>query len=405
MPHDVFISYSTIDREPADAMYHYIKSQGIGCWMAPHDVPAGHAWPGAIMKAIRACNVLVLILTAKSNASEDVITEVHLAAELKKQIVTVRMEEIELSDDLQYYLSRRHHLAAIGLDKEAMHARLIASLRTLLPETIPTTESGAEVTTRSRKRTSERVIWGDHAEATVIKKLDLPPTYTNSIGMEFILIPAGEFRMGSEEGNDWEKPVHTVRITQPFYLGKYPVTAGQWARVEIGKEVSHKGADHPRVEVSWDDVQSFLENLNRLDAREQHRLPTEAEWEYACRAGTSTVYFFGDDPASLGDYAWYSGNAGGSTHPVGKKKPNPWGLFDILGNVWEWVEDYKAPYGKGPDVDPKGPEMGTRRVLRGGAFHGDDSGCRCSYRNGSVPFIRDFNVGFRLVLRPFLSDR
>jgi formylglycine-generating enzyme required for sulfatase activity len=363
--HDVFISYSTKDRAPADAIYRYLKSQGIGCWMAPHDVPAGAIWPKVIPNAIRECQVLVLLLTAHSNVSEDVANEVHLAFESKKQVIVVRLEEISLSDDLVYYLGRRHHLSGVGIAAEELHAQLVVSLRGLLPE----------------------------AHATVIKNPDLPPTYTNSIDMEFVLIPAGEFRMGSEKGFDDEKPVHPVRITKPFYLGKYPVTVGQWTMVDIGKAVSHKSADHPKVEVSWKDVQEFIEKLNRMHPNEIHRLTTEAEWEYACRAGTTTEYFFGDDPARLGEYAWYSENVKGSTHPVGQKKPNPWGLYDILGNVWEWVGDWYGPY-------EAGPAKGKFRVWRGGGFANFGRIARCASRDVVDLYDRDGYGVFRVALLP-----
>jgi formylglycine-generating enzyme required for sulfatase activity len=161
--------------------------------------------------------------------------------------------------------------------------------------------------------------------------------------MEFVLIAAGALQMGSndrEAFND-EKPVHTVRLTQPFYLGKYEVTQSQWQTV-MGNNPSHftpsqfpGDPNRPVENVSWDDVQEFIRRLNAREGGVTYRLPTEAEWEYAARAGTTTRWSFGDEESQLSRYAWHGENADGQTHPVGQLRPNPWGLYDMHGNVWE----------------------------------------------------------------------
>ena len=206
--------------------------------------------------------------------------------------------------------------------------------------------------------------------------------------MKLALIPAGEFLMGSpdsdKDASDDEKPQHRVRITQPFYLGVYQVTQGQY-RAVTGANPSHfKGSDDLPVEsVSWHDAIAFCNKLSereglkpyyQLDAAtrsggEGYRLPTEAEWEYACRAGSTTRYSFGDDAASLGEYAWFNGNSGGKTHPVGQKRPNAFGLYDMHGNVWEWCWDVYAAYNaNSPGADPDGPSGASGRVIRGGCW-------------------------------------
>ena len=195
-----------------------------------------------------------------------------------------------------------------------------------------------------------------------------------------------------------EKPVHTVRLTQAFYLGKYEVTQGQWQAV-MGKNPSQftGDANRPVEQVSWDDVQEFIRRLNAREGGAQYRLPTEAEWEYAARAGSTTAYSFGNDARQLGEYAWYRDNAGGKTHPVGQKKPNAWGLHDMYGNVWEWVQDWYADYAAGSAVNPAGPSSGSGRVIRGGSWGAGAGYCRSAYRGRDAPGDRDGDLGFRLL--------
>jgi formylglycine-generating enzyme required for sulfatase activity len=178
-------------------------------------------------------------------------------------------------------------------------------------------------------------------EEANLQGADLTESFiTNAFDMEFVWIPAGEFQMGSSDGYDNERPVHTVHIKEPFFMTKYPVTQGQWEAV-MGNDPSHFKGDpqRPVENVSWHDVQAFLQALNQKEAGNAYRLPTEAEWEYACRASTTTAYSFGDDASQLGEYAWYEENSQERTHSVGQKKPNAWGLYDMHGNVWEWVQD------------------------------------------------------------------
>jgi formylglycine-generating enzyme required for sulfatase activity len=217
-------------------------------------------------------------------------------------------------------------------------------------------------------------------------------------GMEFVLIRPGSYRMGGMGGNSNEKPCHPVTISAPFYLGKYQVTQLQWEKV-MGSNPSHSKEESNPVEcVSWNDIQEYIQRLNEKAGGNIYRLPTEAEWEYACRADTFDSYYFGNDPNNLDDHAWYGKNSKGITHPVGQKKPNPWGLYDIHGNVWEWVQDWYARdyYEKSPENDPVGPSSGVTRVLRGGSWHGRARGLRAACRNWARPDYQYFDIGFRL---------
>ena len=228
------------------------------------------------------------------------------------------------------------------------------------------------------------------------------------VKLEMVLIPAGEFLMGSPDSDKVadsdEKPQHRVRITKPFYLGKYLVTQQQWEAVMGSNPSEFKGPKNPVEEVSWDDCQQYLDKLNKRQGNPASKfvLPTEAQWEYACRAGSKTRYCFGDDEKQLGEYAWYGANSGDKTHPVGEKKPNAWGLYDMHGNVWEWCQDWYdgGYYAKSPTDDPTGPATGSDRVDRGGSWFNPAWGCRSAGRNGYGPGFRDYFLGLRVSLVP-----
>jgi formylglycine-generating enzyme required for sulfatase activity len=224
----------------------------------------------------------------------------------------------------------------------------------------------------------------------------------SGVKLELVLIPAGKFMMGSEKGDDFspQKPIHEVVISHPFYLSKYEITQEQWEAVAGKNPSSFKGARNPVENISWNDAQDFCKKLSAKSNRTA-RLPTEAEWEYACRAGSTGDYCFGNDAKQLAEYAWYDSNSDHTTHPVGGKKPNAWGLYDMHGNVWEWCEDYWGSYTAGKVTDPKGTDKGRLHVFRGGALdsHGNGANeCRAGYRRFGGPNDRYFSLGIRLVV-------
>ncbi len=190
----------------------------------------------------------------------------------------------------------------------------------------------------------------------------------NSIGMEFRRIEPGSFLMGSEEGDPDEKPVHKVTLTKAFYIAVYEVTQEQWEKVMGWNPSRFKSPKNPVESVSYGDAHEFIAKLSEKE-KLTYRLPTEAEWEYACRAGTRGRFYWGDDPSDrqVSDYAWYDGDSGNSPHPVGQKKPNVWGLYDMSGNVWEWCQEWYADkYPSESQTDPTGAAGGSCRVVRGG---------------------------------------
>jgi formylglycine-generating enzyme required for sulfatase activity len=248
----------------------------------------------------------------------------------------------------------------------------------------------------------------EHSPASIKDlKLDLG----RSVTMDLVLIPPGEFQMGSalpaaelakKLGGDpgryaGECRRHPVRITRPFYLGKCEVTQAQWRAVMGNDPSQFKGDDLPVESASWKDCQEFCEKLSKRVHR-AIRLPTEAEWEYACRAGTDTVFFFGDSPDRLGEYAWHRYNSNQRTNPVGTRRPNPWGLYDILGNVWEWCSDWNSPYRDDLQIDPTGPSNGQKRLFRGGSWYDRDVYCRPTERSaGHNEDVRNPSIGLRVV--------
>ena len=274
--------------------------------------------------------------------------------------------------------------------------------------------------------------------------------YTNSIGMKFKNIPAGSFYMGScklnaadkavnkkrklmgmseksaacpsganadNDASDDETPQHKVRITKGFQMGIHEVTLGQFKKFIAGaghgglltddfiKDNSH-GDNAAVCCVSWDDAQSFINWLNKKEGGSHYRLPTEAEWEYAARAGTTSIYSWGNSKGQAVNYAWYYKNAcdvgDKYAHSVGRKKPNPWGLYDMQGNVWELCQDWydENYYRNSPTNDPRGPSSGRFRVDRGGSWNYDARYLRSAYRSYYSPGVRSHDIGFRLLRQP-----
>jgi formylglycine-generating enzyme required for sulfatase activity len=253
-------------------------------------------------------------------------------------------------------------------------------------------------------------------EVVVTVKTALDPgevrryTLASGVAMDFVWVPSGTFAMGSPSteagryGDDG--PQHEVMITRGFWLGRTELTQGQWQVVMgttpwVGQYGVQENADHPAVYISWEDVQELVDRLNQSAGAGVYRLPTEAEWEYACRAGTTTRWSFGDDEAQLGNYAWYEANAWNAGRrygqPVGMKLPNPWGLYDLHGNMWEWCQDWRGSYSSDAQTDPQGPASGSYRVLRGGAINYSARDTRSASRFSNAPSDRNLYISARLL--------
>ncbi|MEO8425861.1 MAG: formylglycine-generating enzyme family protein [Verrucomicrobiota bacterium] len=235
-------------------------------------------------------------------------------------------------------------------------------------------------------------------------------------GIALVQIPAGTFAMGTTEAQratlvglkswtrfeDCELPTHAITISKPFLIGKFEITQKQWEAV-MGKNPSaFKDENNPVESVSWDEVQKFIEKLNEKN-NAKYRLPTEAEWEYCCRAGSTNLFGLGTNDVTitaenLGDFAWFRKNSENRTHRVGEKQPNTWGLYDVHGNVWEWCQDWYASdyYAKAPEKNPLNTAPSTERAFRGGSWFLDGQNLRATFRSGNLPGFKSQYVGFRL---------
>ena len=454
--HEIFLSYSNKDKTVADAVCATLEAKHIRCWIAPRDIVAGAAWGGSIIEAIEDAQAMVLIYSDSANLSPQVTREVERAVAKGLLIIPFRIADSPMSKDMEYFLSASHWFDAMTGPMEEHLERFVPMVRSLLaadaqgrqegpaaraakaaipaagglglalrrpyvlvsvlagllilaavsavllrerdggqsnrqPPQLP--EGAAPAKALAYKPTDrEALAPRDNLESRGIMTLDLG----NAITMKLILIPAGKFLMG--DGKDQ----YEVVISKPFYMGVTEVTQAQYEAVMgMGTNPSNfKGATNPVETVSWNDATAFCKKLSEK-TRQAFRLPTEAEWEYACRAGTKTRYSFGDSDSVLGDYAWVGINSDGKTHPVGQKKPNAWGLYDMHGNVYEWCADWFGSYSGGASTDPQGAASGKLRVLRGGAWRGiDPLSRRCAFRGRNDPAGRQDVHGFRCARTP-----
>jgi formylglycine-generating enzyme required for sulfatase activity len=389
----IFLSYRRDDSSGHAGRLYDRLSQHFGrdnLFMDVDTIALGLDFVEVIQDAVKSCDVLLAVIGRQwltstdplghrrlDNPEDFVRLEITTALERRIRVIPVLVggasmpRSTELPDVLQS-LARRQALA-VGDHFHPDVDRLIAALETILGAA-----SSSSVSSPAPHATLES-------------------SFTNSINMEFVLIPAGTFMMGSpdsaREADDNERPAHRVTISQPFYLGKYPVTQAQWEAV-MGNNLSRFGGNpnHPVENVSWDDVHAFLRKLTEREGGGGYGLPTEAQWEYACRAGTETPRYHQDVNA----IAWYKENSSGHPQPVGQKLPNAWGLYDMLGNVREWCHDGQRDYTADAVIDPMGSTgAGADRVIRGGCWIPSAPFVRAAVRIWLRPGDRGADLGFR----------
>ena len=382
---DIFISYGSEDRGKAKDIAEALKQQGFSVWWDRSILP-GETFDTVIEDALDAANC-VIVLWSKTSVSKGWVRTEASDGKQRGILIPVLIER-DVKIPLAFRLMQAADLKDwVGKLPHPGFDNLLKAVAGILGRPVQPGQKTNEV----RDREPEKV----HIS---IEKPEKIAKQGNSIGMKFTLIPAGEFYMGSEESDD-EKPVHKVKIKNPFYLGTYPVAQREWKAVMRSNPSDFKGDDLPVEGVPWDNVQEFIMKLNEKEDTDKYRLPSEAEWEYACRAGTTTRYSFGDSKSELDDYAWYDKNSGSKTHLVGQKKPNPWGLYDMHGNVHEWVQDEWHDSYDGAPTDGSAWESGdgASRVIRGGGWRRRAGDCRPADRGRLDPRNRGLSLGFRLL--------
>jgi formylglycine-generating enzyme required for sulfatase activity len=390
MMSDIFLSYASEDQEQVRVLAETLTQVGWSVFWN-RTIPKGKTWQEVLEEELAAAQGLVVVWSAKSVKRKWVIDEVDEGIRKRLPIFQVLIDRV--IPPLEFRSKQAVNLSAWdgGTNAFAFQS-LVRNIRNIL---------GQPARLEPLKPTSPETQEPKPPESKPAEGPRELETQVNSLGMRFVLIPAGTFMMGrgiAEEGDEDEHPQHQVTLSQPFYLQTTPVTQGQWQRVTGGNPSLFQecGEDCPVENVSWDDIQDFIRKLNQIEKTDQYRLPTEAEWEYSCRAGSTQSYCFGDGKAELNKYAWYADNSEKSTHPVGRLRPNAWGLYDMHGNVYEWCQDWYGEYSPGPVTDPKGPSTGGHRILRGGSWDGEAGEVRSAYRHRLTPSYRYGHEGFRV---------
>ena len=395
---EVFISYKSndptldnIDETVANELCKAIEAAGISCWIAPRDIePGARSYEGAIIRAIKDCNVMLLVFSKLTNDSDDVFKEVANAARRRKQIIPFKIDNSEPNDDFEYHLG-----SVQWVDAHGDYRQKIPELINALKHKLGKQDDG--------QRDNGQTIMAD-APVTMGSKSEEPTRLTFNVkGVSFnmIRVEGGIFTMGATPEQGWnaqynEKPAHQVELST-YLIGEIQVTQELWTAV-MGKNPSeYKGDLRPVDSVSWEDCQKFITRLNKVTGR-HFRLPTEAEWEFAARGGNKSKGFKYAGSNNIDEVAWYAYNTSKETQPVGRTKGNELGLYDMSGNVWEWCQDWYGQYSSNAQSNPKGSSSGYYRVSRGGSWGNSATHCRVAYRFLNTPSGPESSLGLRLAL-------
>ena len=398
MAKPVFISYASADTAVANRMCVALESAGISCWIAPRDIEPGTDYPAAIVDAVTSCTVLIVLLTQNAVSSPHILTEIGHAFSNKKRIIPFRLARVPLSKDMDYFLSMAQWLdAPEGCTDQNLDRLKQATLAALRGETTAGATGNKESPARLWHAalisslvfvagTIAYRVWPSHSPQIPVVKSDAkiagsaPQTWLNpKDGQEYSWIPAGTFTMGCSPADsqcaDDEKPAHPVNIPKGFWLARTEVTVAAYRKFAASHKAPAPPGDGnlPYANLTWAEVKTYCADVGG-------RLPTEAEWEYAARGGQSGAYY---GPVST--VAWFTENSSGAPHVVGTKEPNAYGLYDMLGNVSEWVLDrYYNRY------DVTSPAVGANveqplvsnaeTVARGGFWDSDAASVRVSHR-------------------------
>lgn len=412
----IFISYAREDFQHARELYQRLKAQGFRPWMDKVDLLAGQPWQPALERAMRESDFFVLLLSRNSVKKRGFVQrEIRTALDLWEDkladdifLIPIMLEAmaweevpeaiskfqwVELFEDDGW--ERLARSLEYGIEKRGIQPK--APKQIIQPAPAARVEPPAIV--QPAQTPAARPV-APPPKPAAPEKIVLAAQFSenlNGVPLEMILVPGGKFLMGSAPGtgNDSERPQHEITVPA-FYCAKYQVTQAQWQALMGGNPSYFKGdLKRPVEQISWEDAQAFCKKLSGLTSK-AYRLPSEAEWEYACRAGTT-----GDYAGELEAMAWYWENASNTTHPVGQKQANKFGLYDMQGNVWEWCEDvWHADY-KGAPTDGSAWLSGgdsNYRVLRGGSFVISEANVRSAFRNRVEPGDRGNLIGLRVVV-------
>ena len=379
--YDVFISYCRKDLELVKEIKAEIDRQvGIDCWMDLDGIESGEQFEDVIINAICKCDIILFMMSANSMQSEWALDELDFAKHEKKRIVLVSIDNTEMSGKFYF---RYHKYDIITWNNQPQREKLIRNLKSWI---------GIE---QKEKGEAEKVQTAETSAPSI-------QTFTvGNVSFNMIRVDGGTFMMGAtcEQGDDVfdsESPVHQVTLS-PYYIGETEVTQALWEAVMGSNPSKFKGSNRPVEQVSWDDCQEFILKLKQKTGR-KFRLPTEAEWEYAARGGKKSKGYKYSGSENIDDVAWYKDNSNDQTHDVKTKKANELGLYDMIGNVPEWVQDWYGDYPSSAQTNPTGPSSGFARVCRGGLFLFLASGCRVSWRIMYPSYARPLFNGLRLAL-------
>ena len=423
---DVFISHSSADSKLAYAMCAYLEEKGIRCWIAPRDIPGGVKYGKSIIMGVKTCKIIVVLFNNSANASEGVETEVERAFHYKLTLIPFKLDETIPSDSLEFSFGSFQWLDASKGNPEDHFdllyqncARIlekkerIIEEKPVIPISIDAKESPvkeipvqhqegnkSQDNKKNENKKKKRLALIGLGSLVVLALIfifmrndSVPPKPVVKPTIQWVSIPAGKFMMGStfsEIGKTEAEPKHEVSLSA-FKMSAYEVTFEQYDAFCVATKREKPGdkgwgrGKHPVINVSWDDATAFAKWM-------VCRLPTEAEWEYACRAGSTTPFNTGKDLTT--SQANYRSN---KTTAVGSFAANTWGFYDMHGNVWEWCSDWYGDYPSSPQTNPAGASKGSQRIYRGGCWESSSHSCLTAYRNKMYSGYRFGSIGFRLV--------
>lgn len=427
MEYDVFISYSSMDKQVADKVCQALEYQNIKCWMAPRDIEVGQKYSEAIESAICNSKIFLIIFSKNSQSSPWVESELNIAFTEYKIIVPLRIDNAKLEGEMRLLLNNKQWIDICQTSDEVFEnlvttiAKYIKKQKGGDKQNILLDKNGNSLKTEHLEPSFFRKYYMYICVAIAISAMlfsmffpklfytEKEPCITftvNNVSFDMIYVKGDTFEMGEIKTNDnpFDMPKHMVTLSD-FYIGKYTVTQALWIAVMNDNPSDYKGENLPVNNVSWHDCQAFVNKLNAI-TKKKFALLTEAQWEFAARGGIKSKGYNYSGSNNLSDVGWYDDNSDQTMHTVGMKKPNELGVYDMSGNIEEWCSDWYIDWYNvqecNSEVNPTGPAKGKdgMTVVRNGSFTGSEYGCRIFTRNYFPGESGSALIGFRLALIP-----